>query len=122
LIVRPEECDRKKIDVGAYIVLDVTHKTGVLEYGLGDSDEALHILDSSSISFDLESPRCRFRSNEGEVLLTVDEILGMFSSRKGVYGFVSGSFELDSNGLEGGRVCNITGIRVLSDVVRDERE
>jgi len=122
LIVRPEECDGKEVNVGAYIVLDANHNVGFLEYGLGQDDGELHIVDSSPIGFDLDSSSCRSTRQKKERVLAAGEIVKIFSARKAAYGFVRGIFERGTNGFDGDRICDITGMSLLPNSVRGERD
>jgi hypothetical protein len=122
LITRPEECNGKEVDVGAYIVIDPEHKVGFLEYGLSEDGGELHLVDNSPIGFELDSPHCRISRQKKERVLAKSDILGMFSARHGAYGFVRGNFEKDSSQFDAGRICDITALRLLPDSVRNENE
>jgi hypothetical protein len=122
LIVRPDKYDGETVDVGAYIILDLQHRLGILEYGLDEDDGNSYVVDSSPIGFNLQSPWCRTEHEKPHGLLSEEDIIKMFSAQRAAYGFVQGLFEKEGGPLEGGRICDITGLRLLSDSADREKE
>jgi hypothetical protein len=115
LIVRPESCDGRDIDLGAYVVLDAVHGLGFLEYGLSGGDGAAHIIDSSPVGFELSAMRCRGGHEAAGPVLSADEIRNRFTKRKAGYAFVRATFEHDVRQFDGGRICDITELRLVPD-------
>lgn len=120
LIARPDEYGGKRVDLGAYIVLDSEHKAVFVEYGLNNGEET-YIIDSSPIGFELNSFACQKGPKKASVLAEND-ILRIFSARKAAYGFLQGTFESDTSPFDGGRICDVTGMRLLPNSVREEKE
>ena len=115
LIARPESYDGCGVDLGAYVVLDTVHGVGFLEYGLSVEEGSAHIIDSSPVGFELSSMRCRGAHDDASAVLTAEQIRSGFTKRKAAYAFIRATFEHDSGQFDGGRICDITELRLVPD-------